>query len=167
MLSKAIEIAVKAHVGQVDKGGMPYILHPLRVMMNYCADNDGNAQICAILHDVIEDTEITLDDLRSKGFSKEVIAALDCLTKRDGERYDDFIGRILTNELACRVKSGDLADNMDLSRIPNPTDKDRARIKKYSEAADRITEALNDSDAIPDGSFFEIDGIPNGTNIPK
>ena len=142
MLNKAIEIAAKAHTGQVDKGGNPYIFHPLRVMMNYCDDNDEMAQICAVLHDVIEDTNITLDDLRKDGFSEEVITALDCLTKRNGESYDDFISRIVTNKLACKVKRGDLADNMDLTRIANPTAKDEERFKRYREAADRIDEAL-------------------------
>jgi len=142
MLNRAIEIVAKAHAGQVDKGGKPYIFHPLRVMMNFCAEKDEATQICAILHDVVEDTNLTLDDLRAEGFSDEVIAALDCLTKRDGESYDDFINRILKNEIACKVKNGDLADNMDLTRIPNPTENDKARIKKYSEAADRINEVL-------------------------
>ncbi|MDR2647684.1 MAG: HD domain-containing protein [Oscillospiraceae bacterium] len=138
-LNKAIEIAAKAHAEQVDKGGNPYILHPLRVMLN-CEDE--TARICAVLHDVIEDTDITPDDLRVEGFGEDVIAALDCLTKRNGENYDDFISRVLTNLTACRVKLADLADNMDLTRIPNPTAKDEERIKKYSEAANRITAFL-------------------------
>jgi hypothetical protein len=159
MLNRTIEIAAKTHAGQVDKGGMPYILHPLRVMMNFCADDDENAQICAILHDVIEDSDITFEDLRAEGFTEDVIAALDCLTKRNGESYDDFIGRILVNELACKVKYGDLADNMDLTRIPNPTDKDMERIKKYRESADRINDVLPYADAIPDCRLIEIEGI--------
>ena len=159
MLNKAIEIAAKAHAGQLDKGGKPYILHPLRVMMNFCADDDENAQICAVLHDVVEDTAITLDDLRFEGFSEEIIAALGCLTKRDGESYDDFISRILTNQLACKVKNGDLADNMDLTRIPNPTEKDKERIKKYRDATDRINDALPYAEAIPDCRLISIDGV--------
>ena len=158
MLNKAIEIAAKAHAGQVDKGGKPYILHPLRVMMNFCND-DEVAQICAILHDVVEDTDITLDDLRTEGFADEIITALECLTKRDGESYDDFIGRILTNKLACKVKNGDLADNMDLTRMPNPTDKDKERVKKYSDAADRINDVLPYADAIPDCRLISIEGV--------
>jgi len=159
MLNKAIEIAAKAHAGQVDKGGNPYILHSLRVMMNFCDNNDETAQTCAVLHDVLEDTDITLDDLRNEGFSEEIVAALDCLTKRNGESYDDFISRILTNELACKVKSGDLADNMDLTRIPNPTEKDKERIKKYNDAADRINEILPYAEAIPNCRLISIDGI--------
>ena len=109
--------------------------------MNFCADNDVDAQICAVLHDVVEYSNITFDHLRNEGFSEEIISALDCLTKRDGESYDEFIGRVITNPLACKVKKGDLADNMDLTRIPNPTVKDEERVERYREAADRINEA--------------------------
>ena len=158
MLNKAIEIAAKAHNGQVDKGGNPYILHPLRVL-NYCESGSESIKICAILHDVVEDTDITLDDLRAEGFSEEVISALDCLTKKKDESYDDFISRVLTNEIACIVKNGDLADNMDLTRLPNPTAKDEERIKKYMEASDRIMDALPYADAIPDCRLIEIDGV--------
>jgi len=158
-LNKAIEIAAKAHTGQVDKGGNPYILHPLRVMQNFCESESEAVKICAVLHDVVEDTDITLDDLRVEGFSKEIITALDCLTKRDSESYDDFINRVLTNEIACKVKNGDLADNMDLTRIPNPTEKDKERIKKYRKAADRIMDVLPYADAIPDCRLIEINGV--------
>ena len=149
MLNKAIEIAAKAHNGQFDKGGNPYILHPLRVMLNFCEYEPDSVKICAVLHDVVEDSDITLDDLRTEGFSDEVIAALACLTKKQGENYDDFISRVLTNEIACKVKRGDLADNMDLKRIPNPTAIDEERIQKYRKAAERI------ADAIPDSRLYE------------
>jgi len=139
MLVLAIDIAEKAHVGQVDKADMPYILHPLRVMSIF---SDKTEQICAVLHDVIEDTDVTLDILRDMGFSDEVITVLECLTKRDGENYDDFITRVLKNEIACRVKLADLFDNMNLERIASPSEKDRERIKKYETAVIRISEAL-------------------------
>ena len=142
MLNKAIEIAAKAHSGQVDKVGCPYILHPLRVMLNYCKNESESVKICAALHDVIEDTDITLDELRAEGFSEEILAALDCLTKRENEDYDDFISRVLTNEIACKTKIGDLADNMDMTRIPNPTARDEERTKKYRKATERIMAAL-------------------------
>jgi len=159
MLNKALEIAAKAHNGQVDKGGNPYILHPLRVMLNFCQSESEAVQICAVLHDVVEDTSITLDDLRKEGFSEEVITALNCLTKREGESYDDFIDRVLTNEIACKVKYGDLADNMNLTRIKNPTEKDKERVKKYGKAAERILNALQGADAIPDCRLIEISGV--------
>jgi len=140
MLNKAIEIANRAHAGQVDKAGAPYILHPLRVMMTRSKEIE---RICAVMHDVVEDSNITLDEIRVEGFSEDVITVLDCLTKRAGESYDDFIDRILVNETACHVKLADLYDNMDISRIANPTEKDRERIKKYQEAAERISEVIS------------------------
>lgn len=156
MLNKAIAIAAKAHDGQVDKGGNPYILHPFRVMMN--CESEA-AKICAVLHDVIEDTNITLEDLKSRGFDDEIIAALDSLTKRKGESYDDFISRVLPNELACRVKLADLTDNMDLTRIQNPGQEDEARIQKYKLAADRISDTLPYADPIPNCRLVEINGV--------
>lgn len=156
MLNKAIEIAAKAHAGQIDKGGAPYILHPLRVMLN--CESEA-AKVCAVLHDVIEDTDITLDDLRAEGFTDEIITILDCLTKREGESYDYFIDRVLTNEIACRVKLADLTDNMDLTRIQNPTVKDEECIKKYKLAADRISDALPYADEIPESRLIEIGGV--------
>jgi len=140
MLNKAIEIAAIAHTGQVDKAGAPYILHPLRVMLT--RDNELE-RICAVLHDVVEDTEITFEDLRKQGFSEEVIVVLDCLTKRNGESYDDFIRRVLKNETACQVKLADIEDNMDLTRIENPSEKDRERIRKYEKAAENILKTLS------------------------
>jgi (p)ppGpp synthase/HD superfamily hydrolase len=139
MLNKAIEIAAIAHTGQVDKAGEPYILHPLRVMLG-CGDEVE--RICAVLHDVVEDSSLGFDDLRREGFSDTVIEVLDCLTKRDGESYDDFIDRVLKNKTACRVKLADIKDNMDLTRISEPTEKDRQRIKKYQQAAERILKVL-------------------------
>lgn len=88
MLDKAILIAAKAHEGQVDKGGQPYILHPLRVMFSRKTEIE---KICAVLHDVIEDTDISLDYLRDQEFSEEILSALDALTRRDGETYDKYI----------------------------------------------------------------------------
>ncbi|MFL0195222.1 GTP pyrophosphokinase [Clostridium sp. WILCCON 0269] len=139
MLNKAIQIAVKAHEGQVDKGENPYILHPLRVMLS-C--NSEIERICAVLHDVVEDTSVTLEDIRKEGFPDEIVNALDCLTRRRGESYEDFIERVLKNKIACNVKLADLSDNMDLTRISNPTDKDEKRIKKYRKAFYKISKAL-------------------------
>lgn len=145
MLNKAIEIANRVHAVQVDKGGEPYILHPLRVMLS--RENDLE-RICAVLHDVVEDSDITFDELKKEGFSEEILSVLDCLTKRDGESYDGFICRILTNETACHVKLADLLDNMNLSRIENPTEKDNERIQKYNKATKRISDALQMQDGI-------------------
>lgn len=141
MLSKAILIAVNAHNGQVDKAGEPYILHPLRLMLSRTREEE---KICAVLHDVIEDTSITLDYLREQGFSEEVLAALGALTRRAEESYDEFISRVISNKTACHVKLADLSDNMDLSRIDNPTEVDRKRVEKYRKASERIIEALEE-----------------------
>ncbi|PRR79959.1 Guanosine-3',5'-bis(diphosphate) 3'-pyrophosphohydrolase [Clostridium luticellarii] len=157
MLDKAILIAAKAHEGQVDKGGQPYILHPLRVMFSRKTEIE---KICAVLHDVIEDTDISLDYLRDQEFSEEILSALDALTRRDGETYDEYISRVVKNKTASHVKLCDLCDNMDLSRIKNPSDADYERVKKYRKAADRISYALDENE---DREFIntkqvEIDG---------
>lgn len=139
MLGKAIHIAARSHEVQTDKGGQPYILHPLRVMNSVEGENE---KICAVLHDVVEDTDITLEDLKKEGFSDEVIEALAALTKGKGENYDEFISRVLLNRIASIVKLADLADNMDMSRIPNPGKEDFARQLKYEKAKKRILQYL-------------------------
>lgn len=130
-LARAIAIAAQAHQEQHDKAGAPYILHPLRMM----AQLHGEAErTVAVLHDLIEDTDWTLDQLRAEGFSDDVLAAIDCLTKRDDESYEAFIERASYNELARQVKLADLEDNMDLRRIAEVTDQDLERLRKYHRA---------------------------------
>ncbi|MDD7793492.1 GTP pyrophosphokinase [Clostridium sp. 'White wine YQ'] len=141
MLEKAIIIATKAHMGQVDKAGEVYILHPLRVMLSGKTEHE---RICGVLHDVIEDSEITLEYLRKEGFSEEILDALDALTRKSNESYDEFTERVIHNKLACHIKLADLNDNMNLSRIKNPTEEDYKRIEKYSKASDRIIKRLKD-----------------------
>ena len=139
MLEKATRLAEKAHQGQLDKGGHPYILHPKRVAEK-CATK--TEKITALLHDVLEDSEYTLDDLRKEGFGEDILEALTYLTHRDGEGYAEYIERICENPLAVRVKYADLQDNMDISRIPNPTERDYARLEKYKKALARIEKAM-------------------------
>jgi (p)ppGpp synthase/HD superfamily hydrolase len=127
-LERAIAIAAQAHAGITDKAGAPYILHPLRVMLGV---QDAAARIAAVLQDVVEDSTWTLDQLRAEGFAPYVVAAVDALTKRKGESYEDFVRRAGRHPIAHRVKLADIADNMDLSRIANPTDEDHARMAKY------------------------------------
>ena len=136
MLEKAIQCAVKAHAGQKDKAGAPYILHPLRIMMKM--DNQAG-MIAAMLHDVVEDSSVTLSDLRAEGFSEEVIAAVDHLTRREGEAYEIFINRLRHNPLAVKVKLADLEDNMDIRRIENVTERDIERIQKYQTAREKLS----------------------------
>lgn len=134
-LEDAIALAVEAHRGQVDKVGMPYILHPLRVMLALDGEQE---RLVGILHDVVEDTKVTMEDLRKAGYSKNVLAALKCVTKRKGEGYGHAIGRAASNPIARRVKLADLADNMDLTRLPEVTEKDRARLNRYLAARRRL-----------------------------
>ena len=135
LLSKAIIIATKAHDGQLDKADKPYILHPLRVMINV---NSIDMKIIAILHDVLEDSELTVKDLLNEGFSKEIIEAIECLTRKETESYMDFIKRCKNNYLAKIVKLADLEDNSDLSRIENPTEKDYIRVREYKKAINEL-----------------------------
>jgi len=130
-LERAIAIAAQAHEGQVDKAGQPYILHPLRVML---ALDTPDERIVGVLHDVIEDSLWTLQDLRREGFTAAVLDALDAVTRRPGEAYEPFVRRAARNAIGRKVKRADLIDNCDLSRIPHPGDKDRDRREKYERA---------------------------------
>jgi GTP diphosphokinase / guanosine-3',5'-bis(diphosphate) 3'-diphosphatase len=142
-LERAIALAATAHAGQRDKAGAPYILHPLRIMLNM---KTTETQMAAVLHDVVEDCGVTPAVLRYEGFSEAVIEAVMALTKRivDGteEPYDEFIRRAAQHPIARLVKLADLEDNMDLSRIANPTEKDHARVRKYKAAQLVIQEAM-------------------------
>jgi len=131
MLEEAILIAVQAHRGQKDKAGMPYILHPLRMMGKMKTEAE---MMAAVLHDVVEDTRWTIEQLRERGFSDEVLNAVECLTKRDGEDYAAFIERAKSNRIARKVKIADLEDNMDVRRISSFSMKDADRIAKYNKA---------------------------------
>ena len=134
-LERAIEIAATAHAGQQDKAGAPYILHPLRVML---AQKEPAQRIAAVLHDVVEDTPWTLEQLRAEGFGDDVLRAVDALTKREGEDYFAFIDRAGRDPVARTVKIADIRDNMDVSRIASVTDRDRERLEKYRQALVRL-----------------------------
>lgn len=142
-LSLAIKIAVEAHDGQVDLGGAPYILHPLRVM---AAVNGDRERIAAVLHDVAEDCpEWPLSRLREQNFSGAVCDALDALTRRPGEEYFAFIKRCAADPIARVVKFADLRDNSDLSRIRHLTEKDAARARKYIDASMMLLSAIQNA----------------------
>ncbi|MEE3483461.1 MAG: HD domain-containing protein [Bacteroidales bacterium] len=126
----AFELALKAHKGQVDKAGKTYIMHPVRVATKFTEDH---LIIVSLLHDVVEDTDIQLNQIESL-FGKEIALAVDGLTKRADESYDDFILRCSKNELSRRVKIEDLKDNMDMTRLKNISEKDLARVEKYRKA---------------------------------
>ena len=135
-LGKAIELAKQHHKGQTDKAGKPYIEHPFRVMNQMKSEKE---KIVAVLHDIVEDTDISLNDLKNEGFSEEVVSAVECLTKQDGENYDSYIERISFNPLAVKIKLADLEDNRDLTRLPQVTDKDLERLEKYDKALEKLT----------------------------
>lgn len=136
-LERAIQIAQEAHAGQVDKGGADYIGHPLRVM-EMCETEEQ--KIVGVLHDVVEDSAWTFKMLEDEGFSVGIVESLKCLTKQSkDENYDDFIRRVMKNELAMRVKVRDLEDNLDLSRLHDVTDIDIQRGAKYYAAHDKLT----------------------------
>ncbi len=135
MLEKAIRIAVEAHAGQLDRAGMPYILHPLRVMLSGRTEEE---MICGVLHDVVEDTPVSIEMLKKEGFSERVLKALDAVSKRKGESYSDFIERIAECELATVVKLNDLHDNMNRERIVEYKKADELRHQKYRRAEKRL-----------------------------
>ena len=132
LLAKAIEIALKAHAGQTDKAGMPYIGHVMRVMQ---AGRTIDEKIVGVLHDIVEDTPCTFEALLAEGFPAHIVDALRCVTKlHDDEPYEAFIERVKSNPLAVAVKINDLTDNMDIRRLSELTDKDVQRLRKYLKA---------------------------------
>ncbi len=142
-LKRAIEIAFEAHKDQKDKNGEPYIGHVLRVMNMGRTENE---KICGVLHDLVEDTEWTFEDLRREGFSKTVIDALTCVTKiSEDEDYEEFTNRIAKNRLAVIVKINDLSDNMDVRRFDVIREKDIQRLNKYLRAYRRLTQNLSEN----------------------
>ena len=133
MLDRAISIASEAFEGEHDKGGVPYIMHCLHVMRQ--VKNLGEqAQIAAVLHDLIEDTEWTADDLIREGFDHQTVALIVLLTHGDDEPYMDYIMRISISPTARAIKMADLRHNSDIHRMKGLREKDFARLKKYHEA---------------------------------
>ncbi len=130
MLDKALLIATNAHHGQFDKGGNPYILHPIKVM-HYLKTDDEELMCMALLHDVVEDCNVTYIDLEKQGMSSRVIAAIKCLTKQRGQSYEEYKDAVVSSYDAMRVKMADLRHNTDIRRLKGVTEKDIARIAKY------------------------------------
>ena len=136
-LAKAIEIAASAHSTQKDKGGSPYILHPIRVMMSL---NTEEEKIVGVLHDVVEDSaDWDFDRLREEGFAEDIISALKSVTKQsDAENYEAFIERAGRNQIGRNVKIADIKDNLDVTRIGPLKEKDLLRINKYKNALSKL-----------------------------
>lgn len=135
-LLHAMHLAINAHGKQLDKNGQPYIGHCFRVMS---AGQTLEEKIVGVLHDVLEDTEMTIIGLTNEGFSEDIIDAVHTLTKLENEDYDHYIGRVERDDLATRVKLNDLTDNMDLRRLELLTDDDVARMRKYLAAYNQLT----------------------------
>ena len=133
LTKKALKISFDAHKNQVDKGGMPYVYHPFHLAEQL---DDELSTCVALLHDVVEDTDITLDELKSNGFPDEVIEALSLMTHRDNVPYLDYVRAMKDNPIArkVKVKLADLAHNSDLTRLDKVDDKAIERINKYKQA---------------------------------
>jgi len=139
-LARAIEIAVLAHAGQTDKNGLPYILHPLRVMF---ALEGSEAQIVGVLHDVVEDGPgWTIDRLRAEGFSDAVLRAVASVTRdKDAENYAAFVARAAADPIGRLVKRSDLLDNLNAARLAVVTAEDAARLNRYLAALAALNRA--------------------------
>lgn len=138
MTRKAMKIAYNAHAGQADKTGIPYIYHPIHLAESM---SDENSVITALLHDVAEDTNITIDDLAREGFHEDILTALTLLTHNPAEEYMDYISRLSTCPLARKVKLADLRHNSDVTRLDSIDEKTARRLEKYSRAI-RLLEAV-------------------------
>lgn len=137
LTKKAMKIAFNAHKEQVDKNDMPYIYHPVHL----AEQMDSEEAICvALLHDVVEDTDITFEDLKEHGFSEEIINALQLMTHEDDVPYMEYVKKLKTNEIAKKVKLADLNHNSDLSRLDIIDEKALCRVEKYKKAIELLTE---------------------------
>lgn len=142
MISEAIRIAVNAHHGQKDKGGNAYILHPLKVM-HYLKSDDEELMCIAVLHDVIEDTNVTYQDLENAGMSDRVINGVSALTKQRGQTYDEYKIFVKNNADAIKVKMADLRHNSDIRRLKGVTAKDISRVEKYMKFYQELEQLQN------------------------
>ena len=138
-LEAAIAIAVRAHYGQKEKNGTPYVLHPLRVML--AVEGDA-AQIAAVLHDVVEDTAVTLGELEGYGLAGEALEAVRLLTKSEETDYDAYLDGIRLHPIARAVKLADLEDNLDVRRLPEITPRDQDRLNRYLRGRKRLRREL-------------------------
>ena len=128
---KALKLCFEAHKNQVDKSGMPYVFHPFHVAEQM---TDEATTIVALLHDVVEDTDYTLEDLAAEGFGKDVLEAVALMTHEDDVPYLDYVAKLKDNPIARAVKLADLAHNSDLSRIGEVDEETRERLEKYQKA---------------------------------
>lgn len=130
MLDRMLVLATQAHAGQFDRGGSPYILHPLTVMQDV-DPNDEELQCIALGHDLVEDTDTTYAALREAGMSERVIRGIAALTKQPGETYDEYKARVFASRDAMQVKAADLRHNSDIRRLKGVSDRDIERMARY------------------------------------
>jgi (p)ppGpp synthase/HD superfamily hydrolase len=142
LLANAIALAAEKHKDQFDKGGMPYILHPLKVM-HYLKTTDMELMAIAVLHDIVEDTDVTFESLRGLGMTERVIAGVMRLTKYPGQSHTEYVDAVKTNKDAIRVKLADLRHNTDIRRLKGVTEKDAKRLDKYVKMAHELKAVLN------------------------
>ena len=128
---KAMKLCYEAHKDQVDKTGVPYVFHPFHVAEQMTSEA---STIVALLHDVVEDTDYTLDDIAAAGFGKEIVEAVALMTHEDDVPYLDYVARLKDNPIAREVKLADLAHNSDLSRLGEIDEETRQRLEKYEKA---------------------------------
>ena len=145
LLSKMLLIATNAHHGQFDRGGNPYILHPMKVM-HYIKSEDEELQCIALGHDVIEDTDVTYKDLKDAGRTDRIINGIRALTKVPGQTYDEYKEGVFSNVDAMKVKLADLRHNTDVRRLKGVTEKDIARMEKYHRFYLEITFKLKETE---------------------
>ena len=143
MLSKAIALAAEKHKGQFDKAGKPYILHTLKVM-HYTKSEDNEILCIAVLHDIVEDTDVTYAYLKEIGFSDRIVNAIKCLTKVKGETYEEYKQKVMSNKDSCVVKLADLRHNSDIRRLKGVTQKDIERTVKYHQFYTELKGINND-----------------------
>ena len=145
LIESSLQIALRAYAGKTDKAGREYILHPLRVMAKMKTDLEMSV---ALLHDVIEDSDITAEQLLAEGIPAEVVEAVVCLSKNANEEYQDFVARAKKNKLAAKVKIADIEDNIDVLRLASLNENDLARIKKYHTAWLFLNDTVQDSNQL-------------------
>lgn len=146
-LANAIALASRAHIDQTDKGGNPYILHPIKVM-HYLKSKDMELMAIAVMHDVVEDSEYTLESLRDMGFSDRIIDGVDRVTKKEGQTSEEYFDKICGSRDAIRVKLADLRHNTDILRLKCVTDKDLLRMRKYHSMYKKLEIMLDDFENI-------------------
>lgn len=151
---KALKLAYEKHAGQLDKAGLPYIFHPFHLAEQM---DDEDSTVVALLHDVVEDTDTTIEDLAEMGFSDQVLKALQLLTHQKTVDYFEYIKTISANEIATKVKIADLTHNSDLTRLNAITEKDKDRVAKYKECLDYLTKSKVSTSETSE-RFYRFDG---------